>query len=142
LRSMRSHRARVSSIVSNSHLLSSGSRDGSIHHHDVRIPPHHVASLVSHTQEVCGYSWSPNGQQLASGSNDNTVYIWDRHAPSAQSLSSAVIVKPKHTLTAHTAAVKAFAWCPWKTNSVPEMYASTKSIIHHWSQMIRMFYLD
>eukprot|EP00966_Prymnesium_polylepis_P014222 328470-Prymnesium_polylepis.1 len=32
-----------------------------------------VATLRAHTAEVCGLAWSANGQQLASGGNDNLV---------------------------------------------------------------------
>lgn len=120
LRSMKSHQARVGSLAWNNHLLSSGSRDGAIHHHDVRVSNHHVASLVGHKQEVCGLQWSPNGSQLASGSNDNTVCIWDAMSSCSSQPSSSIAsnhqIKPKHTFTAHTAAVKALAWCPWQTN--------------------------
>ena len=76
----------------------SGSRSGNIHHHDVRVASHHVATLASHTQEVCGLSWSPDGNLLASGGNDNTVYIWDT--------TLGMEVAPLHTFTEHQAAVK------------------------------------
>lgn len=108
MRTMRSHQSRVGSLAWNGHILSSASRDGQIHNHDVRLPRHHVATLVGHTQEVCGLQWSPNGLQLASGANDNTVCIWD--------MQSASQWTPRHTLTEHCAAVKALAWCPWQTN--------------------------
>lgn len=132
LRAMHSHRARVGSLAWNSHLLSSGARDGSIHNHDVRVPRHHVASLVGHTQEVCGLTWSPNGQQLASGSNDNTVCIWDQYNPSSTG-SSPAIVRPKHTLTAHTAAVKALAWCPWQTNLLATGGGTSDRHLRFWN---------
>ena len=45
--------------------------------------------------------WSPNGQELASGSNDNRVLLW--HAGMS---------KPQHIITEHTACVKALAWSP------------------------------
>eukprot|EP00932_Pfiesteria_piscicida_P010951 SRR837773.21995.p1 GENE.SRR837773.21995~~SRR837773.21995.p1 ORF type:complete len:181 (+),score=30.03 SRR837773.21995:562-1104(+) len=41
---------------------------------------------------------------LASGGNDNAVYIWD--TPTATT--------PLHALTEHNAAVKALKWCPWQ----------------------------
>lgn len=56
----------------------SGSRLGSIHHHDVRVAEHHLATLSGHTQEVCGLRWSPDGRYLASGGNDNLVCVWPR----------------------------------------------------------------
>lgn len=58
--------------------LSSGSRSGHIHHHDVRVADHHICTLAGHSQEVCGLQWSPDGRYLASGGNDNLVYVWPR----------------------------------------------------------------
>lgn len=59
-------------------LYPSGSRSGHIHHHDVRVANHHIATLTGHSQEVCGLQWSPDGRYLASGGNDNMVYVWPR----------------------------------------------------------------
>jgi len=106
VRCMTGHSARVGALSWNSHVLSSGSRDGLIFHHDVRVAQHHFRTLTGHTQEVCGLKWSPDGTQLASGSNDNTCMIWD-----ASSTGSA-----RFTFTESVAAVKALAWCPWQKN--------------------------
>uniref|UniRef100_A0A8C2F236 Cell division cycle 20 homolog n=1 Tax=Cyprinus carpio TaxID=7962 RepID=A0A8C2F236_CYPCA len=76
LRSMDGHLARVSCLCWNDHVLSSGSRSGLIHQHDVRVADHHIFTFGGHTQEVCGLTWSPDGKYLASGGNDNMVYIW------------------------------------------------------------------
>jgi cell division cycle protein 20 (cofactor of APC complex) len=57
VRSMNGHSARVSSLSWNRHILSSGSRDSTIVHHDVRVQQHQVATLVGHEQEVCGLKW-------------------------------------------------------------------------------------
>uniref|UniRef100_A0A8K9WUZ2 Cell division cycle 20 homolog n=1 Tax=Oncorhynchus mykiss TaxID=8022 RepID=A0A8K9WUZ2_ONCMY len=76
LRSMSGHTARVGSLSWNNHILSSGSRSGHIHHHDVRVADHHIFTLSGHSQEVCGLEWSPDGRYLASGGNDNLVYVW------------------------------------------------------------------
>ena len=62
---------RVGSLAWNHHILTSGSRSGVIHHHDVRVQSHHVATLKLHEQEVCGLKWSHDGRYLASGANDN-----------------------------------------------------------------------
>ena len=60
--------------------------------------------LRGHEQEICGLKWSPNGQQLASGANDNLLHIWD--------LGGSML----HRITAHQAAVKGLAWCPFQSN--------------------------
>lgn len=80
----------------------SGSRSGNIHHHDVRVSEHHIGTLSSHSQEVCGLKWSPDGKYLASGGNDNVLNVW-----SGQMTSSAqTAVQPVHTFSQHLAAVK------------------------------------
>lgn len=83
--------------------LCSGSRTGHIHHHDVRVAEHHVATLTGHTQEVCGLKWSLDGRYLASGGNDNLVNIW----PSVQGDSGDFT--PVQTFTQHQGAVKVSA---------------------------------
>ncbi|PFX25778.1 Cell division cycle protein 20-like [Stylophora pistillata] len=103
VRVMGGHAARVGSLAWNSFILSSGSRNGAIHHHDVRVASHHVGSLLGHSQEVCGMQWSPDGKLLASGGNDNLLNIW------AQGGTSDDAASPLHTLTHHQAAVKVCA---------------------------------
>lgn len=108
LRQMKSHTSRVGSLSWNQHILTSGSRSGEIHHHDVRVAKHHVGTLKLHVQEVCGLKWNSDGRHIASGANDNLVAIWD----SVMSHDN----KPLHVLRDHTAAVKAVSWCPWQSN--------------------------
>ncbi|CAI5519894.1 unnamed protein product [Closterium sp. Naga37s-1] len=88
VRRLQGHRARVGSLAWNGHTLSSGSRDSSILNHDVRVRDHVVSALRAHEQEVCGLKWSRSGQHLASGGNDNLLYIWDNAAISSSSTSS------------------------------------------------------
>jgi cell division cycle 20, cofactor of APC complex len=104
LRSMDGHTDRISSLSWNEHLLSSGGRDSVIVNHDVRIARHNVATLRSHSQEVCQLAWSHDGKTLASGSNDNKLCLWDVTTSSSAS--------PRFELTDHQAAVKALAWSP------------------------------
>lgn len=52
MRVMGGHGARVPSLSWHGHVLSSGCRDGSIHHHDVRVSKHKVMELMGHTAEV------------------------------------------------------------------------------------------
>lgn len=52
VRKMHSHSSRVGCLAWNGPILSSGSRDTTIHHHDVRIAQHHIDTLRGHEQEV------------------------------------------------------------------------------------------
>ncbi|KAF9172302.1 ubiquitin-protein transferase activating protein [Mortierella sp. AD010] len=122
VRSMAGHIARVGVLAWDKHILSSGCRDGSIWNHDVRVQNHKVAELSNHTNEVCGLSWRADGQQLASGGNDNLVNIWD--------VRSTV---PKYTKSNHTAAVKALAWCPWQNNLLASGGGTYDKQIHFWN---------
>uniref|UniRef100_A0A8D0YM38 Cell division cycle 20 n=2 Tax=Sus scrofa TaxID=9823 RepID=A0A8D0YM38_PIG len=126
LRNMTSHSARVGSLCWNSYILSSGSRSGHIHHHDVRVAEHHVATLSGHSQEVCGLRWAPDGRHLASGGNDNLVNVW----PSAPGEGGWV---PLQTFTQHQGAVKAVAWCPWQSNVLATGGGTSDRHIRIWN---------
>jgi cell division cycle 20-like protein 1 (cofactor of APC complex) len=101
VRTFKSHKSRVGTLCWNGSILTSGSRDRHIYHHDMRSPKQYVAKLVGHKQEVCGLRWSPDGQYLASGGNDNRLLVWTPHAS-----------VPVQTYADHSAAVKAIAWSP------------------------------
>jgi cell division cycle 20-like protein 1 (cofactor of APC complex) len=101
LRNLNSHKSHVGTLAWNDHILSSGSRDKSIIHHDVRSPDPVVRRLTGHRQEVCGLNWNVDHQQLASGGNDNRLLVWDKMNDT-----------PTLKLNDHTAAVKAIAWSP------------------------------
>ena len=61
----------------NGDSLSSGSRDRHILQRDIRTPAiQPERNLVGHRQEVCGLKWSPDNQWLASGGNDNKLFVW------------------------------------------------------------------
>jgi len=51
--------------------------------------------------QVCGLKWSPDHQHLASGGNDNKLFVWNTRS-----------VGPVQTYAEHLAAVKAIAWSP------------------------------
>ena len=130
VRSMDGHRARVSSLAWNNHLLSSGGRDSQVVHHDVRVAEHKVGVLRGHTQEVCGLRWSPWGTQLASGGNDNLLNVWDdRYASSATHATDQALYR----LDAHQAAVKALAWCPWQRNLLASGGGTADRTIKFWN---------
>lgn len=123
LRSMYGHETRIGVMGWNKHILSTGARSGLVFNHDVRVAQHKVAELVSHTAEVCGLEWRPDGAQLATGGNDNLVSIWD-----ARSLNA-----PKFQKTNHKAAVKALSWCPWQNNLLATGGGSNDRHIHFWN---------
>lgn len=128
IRNLPGHSARVSSMSWNQHLLSTGSRDASIINHDVRIREHVVGRLRTHEQEVCGLKWSPGGGQLASGGNDNVLAIWD-----SASTGASAGTQPLHRLTAHQAAVKALAWCPFQSNLLASGGGTADRCIKFWN---------
>ncbi|XP_051554744.1 cell division cycle protein 20 homolog [Myxocyprinus asiaticus] len=125
LRSMDGHSARVGCLSWNDHILSSGSRSGLIHQHDVRVADHHIFTFGGHTQEVCGLTWSPDGKYLASGGNDNMVYIW----PMTMGTEHQAI----HALTEHQGAVKALAWCPWQPSILASGGGTSDRHIRIWN---------
>ncbi|KAK9469253.1 ubiquitin-protein transferase [Lipomyces arxii] len=122
VRSMSGHAARVGVMSWDSHILSSGCRDGSIWNHDVRVAEHKVLEFRNHQAEVCGLQWRSDGSQLASGGNDNLVNIWDVRSST-----------PKFTKTNHKAAVKALAWCPWQLNLLATGGGTYDKQIHFWN---------
>jgi cell division cycle 20, cofactor of APC complex len=138
LRSMDGHSARVGSLAWNRHILTSGGRDGLIIHHDVRVRNHKVAVLKHHTQEVCGLKWSPDGQTLASGGNDNLLCLWDAKQSGLSSGTGASVhqndfVAPRLVMNEHCAAVKALAWCPWQRNLLASGGGTADRCIKFWN---------
>lgn len=112
LRSMRGHEARSGALAWNGTILSSGSRDRSIIHHDVRAPVHRIVQLRAHEGEVCSLKWNSESSQLASGSSDHQAMVWDVSSTS-MSLTGC---KPRLAFTHSRATVKALAWCPFRRN--------------------------
>uniref|UniRef100_A0A3B3UYZ8 Cell division cycle 20 homolog n=1 Tax=Poecilia latipinna TaxID=48699 RepID=A0A3B3UYZ8_9TELE len=125
LRSMTSHTARVSSLSWNDYILSSGSRSGHIHHHDVRVANHHISTLAGHSQEegssnsdgqlirhlsehqgaVKALAWCPwQSNILASGggTSDRHIRIWNVNSGSCvssldtQSQISSLVFAPNY----------------------------------------------
>lgn len=78
-----------------------GSKDHSILIRDLRVNQDYVSTYLGHKQEVCGLKWSFDETQLASGGNDNKLFIWNNHSS-----------QPLAKFSNHCAAVKAIAWSP------------------------------
>ena len=124
LRSMGGHTDRVGAMAWNRHVLTSGSRDSNIVHHDVRIAQHEIATLShGHEQEVCGLAWSPDGEVLASGANDNVLCLWDATRYN----------EPKYRCTEHQAAVKALAWSPHERHLLASGAGTADRTIKFWN---------
>ena len=113
---------------------------GGMHVHVHALHVHmQVGTLRGHTQEVCGLKWSPSGTQLASGSNDNLLNIWDDRyvaanrflPPSAHAYSGHDTAL--HKLDAHRAAVKALAWCPWQRYLLASGGGTSDRCIRFWN---------
>ncbi|XP_066995193.1 fizzy-related protein homolog [Anabrus simplex] len=122
---MQGHSARVGALAWNGDVLSSGSRDRLILQRDVRTPGV-VAErrLVGHRQEVCGLKWSPDNQYLASGGNDNRLYVWNLHS-----------LSPVQTYTEHLAAVKAIAWSPHHHGLLASGGGTADRCIRFWNTL-------
>uniref|UniRef100_A0A8B9SIA4 Cell division cycle 20B n=1 Tax=Anas platyrhynchos TaxID=8839 RepID=A0A8B9SIA4_ANAPL len=109
LRNMFGHLSVVGALSWNHYILSSGSRLGSIHHHDVRVAQHHIGTLCQNKQSICSLKWSLTDQLLASGSNDGTLNIW----PSDPG-------------------VKAMNWCPWQSKVLATGGGMKDGILRVW----------
>jgi len=119
------HSVRVGALAWNGDSLSSGSRDRLILQRDIRTPsvvPDR--KLVGHRQEVCGLKWSPDNQYLASGGNDNKLFVWN--------LSSQT---PMQTYTDHLAAVKAIAWSPHHHGLLASGGGTADRCIRFWNTL-------
>ncbi|CUM65602.1 uncharacterized protein PRCAT00003250001 [Priceomyces carsonii] len=123
VRTMTGHNLRVSSLAWNEHILSSGSRDRTILNRDVRMESHYVNRFESHKQEVCGLKWNSENK-LASGGNDNKLFIWD-----------GLNTKPLYEFNDHTAAVKAIAWSPHQRGILASGGGTADKTIKTWNTL-------
>jgi len=126
LRVMRGHTARVGTLAWCGSILASGSRDRVIYFRDVRLKRNYTHKLAGHKQEVCGLKWSPDENQLASGGNDNKLFIW-----SLQNTSSGPVEK----FGLHTAAVKAIAWSPHQHGLICSGGGTADRCIRFWNTL-------
>ena len=101
LRVMQGHSNRTGTLSWSNCMLSSGSRDKNVLVRDVRVKDHYIKRVLGHKQEITGLEYNPAGDMLASGGNDNKLYVWDTRS-----------FNYIHRYTEHEAAVKAISWNP------------------------------
>lgn len=123
LRTMEGHTGSVCSLAWNSHVLSTGGKGGYVIHRDVRVSDHFFSKVRAHKTQVCGLKWSPDTQQLASGSDDCMVRVWNLR--SAQS--------PALECSLHTAGVKGLAWSPHQHSLLASGGGKSDGHIHIWN---------
>ena len=120
IREIEAHSERISSLAWNGYIVTTGSKDKVIKNFDVRCQDSEISKIRQHKQEVCALRYSPEGDLLASGGNDNTAFIWDVRKLNNKLLNISNLnelnnsIKPLFVNNYHTAAVKALAWCPWQ----------------------------
>ena len=147
------HASRVGTMAWSSELLATGSRDRTIKCHDGRIrgsgapddpmsigsrnnysnrhsngtssEPSVVHEFTSHKQEVCGLKWSPDERMLASGGNDNKLYVWSTRQSDP--------TNPMCRFSDHIAAVKAVAWSPHTTGILASGGGTADRNIRFWN---------
>ncbi|GMI43845.1 hypothetical protein TrCOL_g4045 [Triparma columacea] len=124
IRTMRGHSARVGTMSWMGHTLASGSRDRLIYLRDVRAKEPFVTKLAGHKQEVCGLKWSADESQLASGGNDNKLFIWNLQSS-----------QPQLRFNEHTAAVKAIAWSPHQHGLLCSGGGTADRCIRFWNTL-------
>lgn len=115
------HDKRIASLAWSENLLYSGDKEGKIICRDIRTSEYLV--LSGHTQEICGLSVSSDGIYLASGANDNNIRLWR----SGHTVS--------RILKGHKSAVKALAWCPWKSATLTSGGGSKDKTIRFWNAL-------
>ncbi|CAI9091936.1 OLC1v1027057C1 [Oldenlandia corymbosa var. corymbosa] len=105
VRSLGGHEDKVGSVTwKNGHVLTTGGNDKAIINHDVRARNSLTCCVRVHTDKICSLKWSETGHILASGGDDNLVYILH-----SSKMSSSHYL---HCLKDHSSAVKALDWCP------------------------------
>ena len=116
------HSGRVSSLDWNGNIIASGSRDRSILLRDVREPRDHFCCFTGPAQEICGVKWSFNENMLASGGNDNKLFLW--------SLKQQKEITRFHE---HKAAVKAIGWSPHEHHILASGGGTADRCLRFWN---------
>lgn len=103
-------------------LLITGSKDSTIHFHDLRRKDSLVKINNMHQGEICSLKVKPDQNHIfASGANDNKAYIWDIRNDN-----------PMLSIKGHKGAIKAISWCPWRSNVLATGGGNNDQTIKIW----------
>ncbi|KAL4445506.1 hypothetical protein ABPG74_004580 [Tetrahymena malaccensis] len=130
LNSLPLHTDRIGSLAwRDDFIVASGSRDKSIFCTDIRIStPNNkrcIQRFTGHKQEVCGLKWSFDHQMLASGGNDNKLFVW--------SLRTSTHL---NKFQEHKAGVKAIAWSPHQHGLLVSGGGTADRTIRFWNTQL------
>ena len=87
----------------NPNIFSLGCRDYIIKTIDMRNKINPIFNYIGHEKEICGMKWSIDDKKLASGGDDNLLFIWDIRKE-----------EPEKKFVSHTSAIKALDWSTYK----------------------------
>ncbi len=93
----------ISPMNLNPNIFSFGSRDLAIKTIDLRSKLNPILQYFGHNKEICGMKWSADDKKLASGGDDNKLFIWDIRKE-----------EPEYKFNSHTSAIKALDWSTFK----------------------------
>jgi len=95
----------ISPMNLNPNIFSLGCKDLIIKTIDLRSKSNPILKYVGHSKEICGMKWSLDDKRLASGGDDNKLFIWDIRKE-----------EPEKKLSSHTSAIKALDWSTYRFN--------------------------
>ena len=93
----------ISPMNLNPNIFSLGCKDLIIKTIDLRSKSNPILKYNGHNKEICGIKWSLDDKRLASGGDDNKLFIWDIRKE-----------EPEKKLNSHTSAIKALDWSTHK----------------------------
>lgn len=75
-----------------------------------------LRKITVHVQQICGLAWSFDGEQFATGGNDNVAHLFDTKTVLSLrgSTNETLLEGGERYRWPHGAAVKAMAFCPWQ----------------------------